>query len=195
MTASTSESALDNEDENTPTASPNQVHEVGTKGNSNNDAPTPSFVRPDVYHDISRQVLRRKLSGQRHCVVQKAIAPEYLDSLFPTLLELFHPQEVHYNGGIAGIAKWKISCYLEVMAGGVPTADPNERLLAIFKPLLDACNDLFRHWYRQQHSCNNNNNATRTTATTTNCRRLMTFITRYSPNPGEEALLKVRNKY
>lgn len=83
--------------------------------------------------------------------------------------------------------EWKISCYLEVMQGGIPCTNPNHELLKLFTPLLDACNDVFSHWYRQQHSCN------RPTAISLGgiqVQRLMTFVTRYTPNPGEEALLK-----
>ena len=157
--------------------------------------------RPTIYKEISRQVIRRKLARQRHCVVERAISPEYLDSLFPTLLQLFRPQIVRYNGGIAGIEKWKISCYLEVMPGGIPTTEPAVELLRVFAPLLDTCNDLFAYWYRQQHACNDKKNNCRSysiadaaikPSAQQSCRRLMTFITRYTPNPGEQALLKVR---
>jgi hypothetical protein len=87
------------------------------------------------------------------------------------------------------VKEWKISCYLEVMPGGIPCTNPNLYLLEVFRPLLNTCNDLFVHWYRQQHACNQVHNgiskSTNYTAT-----RLMTFVTRYTPNPGEEALLK-----
>lgn len=83
--------------------------------------------------------------------------------------------------------KWKISCYLEVMDGGVPCTEPNLALLDTFRPLLDTCNRLFVKWYRQQHACNRG-----APTKEIQVKRLMTFITRYTPNPGEEALLKVR---
>ena len=151
----------------------------------------PTFVRP-VRKEICQQVVRCKLSKRRHLVLKEAIDPVYLESLFPTLLELFDPQHVTYNGGIGNVSDWKISCYLEVMEGGVPTTEPNVALMDLFAPLLAACNDLFMYWYRQQHACNAkttrfgaiNKEAKR-------CRRLMTFITRYTPAPGEQALLKV----
>lgn len=141
--------------------------------------------REGLEKEIVRSVLRSKLAKRRHLVLSKAIDPNYLDSLFPKLLELFQPQTVHYNGGVAAIKEWKISCYLEVMDGGVPTTHPNIALLHLFSPLLETCNDLFSHWYRQQHACND------TTTTLSNVRRLMTFITRYTPAPDEQALLKV----
>jgi len=148
--------------------------------------------RPTLYQEISKQVLRHKLQKLRHLVIPQAISPDYLDQLFPTLLELFDPQPVIYNGGIAQIKKWKISCYLEVMEGGVPCTNPNLKLLQLFRPLLDTCNDLFLEWYRQQHACNDksNNHSNNNNTTHRSCRRLMTFITRYTPNPGEQALLK-----
>ena len=148
-----------------------------------NDA---SFVRPALQQDIVRQVVRQKLRKQRHLVLPKAIDASYLDTLFPKLLELFHPQTVYYNGGIAKVPEWKISCYLEVMEGGVPTTHPNLELQAHFEPLLEACNDIFLFWYRQQHACNKAN-----PKPVQGCHRLMTFVTRYTPNPGEQALLKV----
>lgn len=151
--------------------------------------PLPSFVRSTILPEINKQVIRRKLARQRHCVIEQGIHPTYLDELFPQLLQLFSPQTVHYNGGIAGVKDWKISCYLEVMPGGIPTAEPNVELFHLFHPLLNACNQLFRHWYRQQHACNNNNGDT---SNDWQCHRLMTFITRYTPAPGEQALLKVR---
>lgn len=146
----------------------------------------PSFVRSDVPKEINRQVLRRKLARQRHCIIEQAIDASYLDELFPVLRKLFHPQTVNYNGGIAGVKEWKISCYLEVMPGGVPTTEPNLELLQLFEPLLEACNTMFMHWYRQQHSCNDN-----TKKNAKSCKRLMTFVTRYTPKPDEQALLKV----
>jgi hypothetical protein len=152
------------------------------------DHDSSAFVRPAVYKEIIRQVIRRKLARQRHCVIEQAVSPDYLDSLFPKLLELFEPHSVDYNGGIAGIRHWKISCYLEVMPGGVPTTTPNLPLLQLFTPLLDSCNDMFRHWYRQQHACNKPNASK---PETIQCHRLMTFITRYTPQPGEQSLLKV----
>jgi len=145
------------------------------------------FVRAYVKEEISKLVLRKKLAKQRHLVLDRAIEPSYLDSLFPEMLKLFDPQTVTYNGGIANIREWKISCYLEVMEGGIPCTHPNVALLKLFRPLLNTCNDLFLHWYRQQHACNREN-----AKNVQGCRRLMTFITRYTPNPGEQALLKVR---
>jgi len=208
--------------------------------------------------EIGKRVVRQKLKKQRHLVVEGAFDSTYLDALFPRMLALFEPQPVRYNGGVANVPDWKISCYLEVMDGyvwytyynlmiavlwlalgccrgigsvsslggneclcssssahtisGVPTTNPNHGLLDLFRPLLDQCDDLFLYWYRQQHACNNATNSFWTkkrngvtnsisaTQPTTNppppssslsCRRLMTFITRYTPKPGEQALLKV----
>jgi hypothetical protein len=152
------------------------------------EASHPSFVREGLQKEIVRSVVRQKLRKQRHLVCEKAISAEYLDELFPRLLELFQPQTVIYNGGIAKVPKWKISCYLEVMEGGVPTTEPNTKLKDHFLPLLSACDDIFLYWYRQQHACNNKTPGQQPAQ---NCHRLMTFITRYTPNPGEEALLKV----
>lgn len=144
------------------------------------------FVRGNVKAEIGKQVLRCKLAKCRHLVVKEAFDPSYLDSIFPMLLKLFDPQHVTYNGGIANVKDWKISCYLEVMDGGIPTTNPNFELRDLFSPLMSACDDLFLYWYRQQHACNASNGTIATT-----CRRLMTFITRYTPAPGEQALLKV----
>jgi len=88
------------------------------------------------------------------------------------------------------------------MKGGIPCTNPNLKLLSICRPLLDTCDDLFQSWYTQQHACNGNRNrygrnningidgSTRSTGSTMRVDRLMTFITRYTPAPGEEALLK-----
>lgn len=75
------------------------------------------------------------------------------------------------------------------MQGGIPCTNPNLNLLNTFTPLLDTCNDLFVHWYRQQHSCNRPNMKSGG-AKDIEVKRLMTFVTRYTPNPGEQALLK-----
>lgn len=147
----------------------------------------PSFVRKELTKEIVRRVVRQKLRKQRHLVLEKAISADYLDQLFPKLLELFKPQTVIYNGGIAKVPEWKISCYLEVMDGGVPTTEPNIELRKLCLPLLDACDGIFLYWYRQQHACNRRNQKP-----VQGCHRLMTFVTRYTPNPGEQALLKVR---
>lgn len=53
-----------------------------------------TMVRSNVEKEIIKQVVRQKLSKLRHLVVKEAISPEYLDSLFPTLLKLFQPQTV-----------------------------------------------------------------------------------------------------
>ena len=53
-----------------------------------------NIVRPGVKEEIPRLVLRKKLSKLRHLVVKEAISSEYLDSLFPLLLDLFKPQTV-----------------------------------------------------------------------------------------------------
>ena len=154
---------------------------------------TSSFVRPGIKKEIAKQVLRQKLSKLRHLVLSEAISPAYLDSMFPDLLKLFDPQKVTYNGGIANIKEWKISCYLEVMDGGVPTANPNTDLLHLFTPLLDECNNLFLYWYRQKSACNISKLSSTAKKGNIKCSRLMTFITRYTPAPGEQALLKVRS--
>ena len=151
------------------------------------------IVRPGLRKEIAKQVLRKKLAKLRHLVLSEAISPAYLDSLFPDLLKYFDPQKVTYNGGIANIKEWKISCYLEVMEGGVPTANPNMELLNLFHPLLDECNNLFLYWYRQKSACNNSKLSS-PAKKEIKCSRLMTFITRYTPAPGEQALLKVRKE-
>jgi hypothetical protein len=159
------------------------------------------FVRSNIKKEICQQVIRQKLLKRRHLVISKLFDTKYLHTLFPTLLQHFCPQSVQYNGGIAQITTWKISCYLEVMADGIPTAQPNLVLCQHFLPILDMCNALFLFWYQQQHSCNyketstlpsNNTTKTKTATTTMRCRRLMTFITRYTAAPNEQALLKVR---
>jgi hypothetical protein len=145
------------------------------------------FVRPLVKKEISQLVIRSKLKKRRHLVLSKVIDDEYLQSLFPKLLQYFSPQPVQYNGGRANIQNWKISCYLEVMSHGIPTAEPNLLLLHHFTPLLHVCDSLFLFWYQQQHSC------PATLRDSMRCRRLMTFITRYTSAPNEQALLKVRS--
>jgi len=79
----------------------------------------------------------------RHLVVKGAIDPMYLDELFPIIKDNFSPQEVHYNGGVAKVKDWRISCYLEVMDGGVPCTNPNLDLLSVCTPLLESCDDMF----------------------------------------------------
>jgi hypothetical protein len=76
------------------------------------------------------------------------------------------------------------------MQGGIPCTNPNTALLNVFTPLLDTCNDLFVHWYRQQHACNRPSTNFSSSNKEIQVKRLMTFITRYTPNPGEQALLK-----
>lgn len=52
------------------------------------------IVRTGVQAEIAKQVVRKKLSKFRHAVVKEAVKKEYLDSLFPSLLEHFNPQTV-----------------------------------------------------------------------------------------------------
>lgn len=151
----------------------------------------------DVHRQIARGVVRAKLSKRRHLVLPRAVSPCYLDSLMPAIVgaggpPLFRPQNVTYNGGVANVRNWRISCYLEVMEGGVPCTDPSLELLSHCSDLLGTCDGLFSTWYRQQHACNDS-------STSMYCvdesgdpliSRLMTFITRYTPAPDECALLK-----
>lgn len=75
----------------------------------------------DIQKQITKGVVRAKLSKRRHLVIPAAISPAYLDTLMPEIVtNLFQPQTVKYNGGVANITNWKISCYLEVMDGGIP---------------------------------------------------------------------------
>ena len=142
---------------------------------------------------IAKSVIRAKLSKRRHLVLSRAISPEYLDSLMPNIVtSLFQPQTVTYNGGVANIKNWKISCYLEVMDGGIPCTNPNIPLRDHCSELLNACNELFAHWYRQQQGCNDPKTSRykRDENGNPNVSRIMTFITRYTPAPDENALLK-----
>jgi hypothetical protein len=169
---------------------PHTIHSMTTNSTTIISSPD------DVHKLITRGVLRAKLSKRRHLVIPRAISPDYLDYLMPPIVEsggLFEPQNVTYNGGVAHVKNWKISCYLEVMEGGIPCTNPCVRLRDHCWSLLECCNALFACWYKQQHACNES-------GTTSGYRtdengmpivsRLMTFITRYTPHPGENALLK-----
>ena len=147
----------------------------------------------EINSQIIKSVVRAKLSKRRHLVLTQAISPTYLDSLMPDIVtSLFQPQTVTYNGGIANIKTWKISCYLEVMDGGVPCCNPQTALRDHCSHLLDTCNDLFATWYRQQQGGNKFKTSRYKVDENGNpmVSRLMTFITRYTPAPEENALLK-----
>jgi len=152
-----------------------------------------------IKREIVRGVMRQKLNKMRHLVIKKAISTEFLDGIFPTIKKQFEPQVVSYSyttnknnnfnssnennnnkSSGAGGKEWKISCYLEVMEGGVPCTNPSLKLKNTCDELLESCNHLFEFWYKQQHP----------SVSLTRVERIMTFITRYTPNPGEEALLK-----
>mmetsp|Transcript_13569 Transcript_13569/g.27035 ORF Transcript_13569/g.27035 Transcript_13569/m.27035 type:complete len:284 (-) Transcript_13569:30-881(-) len=122
--------------------------------NNTNDGAeeAPEIYEASVVHkQITRGVLKSKFSARRHLVLPQAICPAYLKKIMPAIMENFAPQRVRYNGGIGAVPEWKISCYLEVMDGGIPTADPHTPLLTICAPLLGTVDDLFRHWYEQQN--------------------------------------------
>ena len=145
----------------------------------------------DIRKQIAKGVVRAKLSKRRHLVIPRAISPAYLDELMPAIVtDLFQPQTVTYNGGVANIKRWKISCYLEVMENGVPCTNPSIALRDHCLELLNTCNDLFAMWYKQQHACNGNNSYQSDENGHPKVSRLMTFITRYTPAPNENALLK-----
>ncbi|KAL3794647.1 hypothetical protein HJC23_010075 [Cyclotella cryptica] len=147
----------------------------------------------DVHSQIVKNVVRAKLAKRRHLVLTRAISPEYLDALMPPIVtSLFQPQVVTYNGGIANVKNWKISCYLEVMDGGVPCCNPHEAGRLHCLDLLNTCNDLFAIWYRQQQGGNKFKTSRYKADENGNpvVSRLMTFITRYTPAPDENALLK-----
>ena len=78
-----------------------------------------------IKKEISKNVVRHKLQKLRHLVLPGVISTKYLDNeIFHPMhqQQLFQPQTVTYNGGIANVKKWKISSYLEVMEGGVPVS-------------------------------------------------------------------------
>ena len=192
--ASTSSKTSESDDSCVPDVFPiNTSSSLSVIDDSGDDASKTSadmpIAREGVIKQIHKKVVRQKLNKLRHLVIEQGISPGYLDTLFPQMLPNYHPQHVKYNGGVANIKDWKISCYLEVMEGGVPCTNPNLALLELYRPLLDTCNELFLEWYRQQHACNNKFLAGKTITRT--CKRIMTFITRYTPAPGEQALLKV----
>jgi len=108
------------------------------------------LTSPTLTADITKGVIRKKLAKMRHLCVTNAVLPSYLDTLMPDILRLFRPQVVNYNGGVANIKEWKISCYLEVMDGGVPCTNPHLPLLDLCTPLLHACDAMFIDWYKQQ---------------------------------------------
>ncbi|GMH55047.1 hypothetical protein TrST_g9765 [Triparma strigata] len=144
--------------------------------------------KENLHEEITKGVLRKKLSKMRHLCVTQAIKPEYLDSIMPEIIRLFHPQQVQYNGGVANVKAWKISTYLEVMPGGVPCTNPCLPLLDLCVPLLDCVDAMFTHWYKQQHACNKPGQPKRTEPY--KVKRVMNFITRYTAHPKEQALLK-----
>ena len=75
----------------------------------------------EICKQITKGVVRAKLNKRRHLVIPRAISPTYLDHLMPSIVtDLFQPQTVVYNGGVANIKKWRISCYMEVMESGIP---------------------------------------------------------------------------
>ena len=195
-----------------------------------------AMAKDGIGREITRGVIRAKLAKTRHLVIREGIRPAYLDAIMPAVIDNFRPQTVTYNGGVAKIKEWKLSCYLEVMEGGVPCANPDLKMLDICLPLLEVCDDLFSSWYRQQHSCNdavqrkaskprggsggeeNIGNCDRMASVASSTagsksvtemnrcggeqkdqvrsgggikvKRLMTFITRYTAAPNENALLK-----
>ena len=90
-------------------------------GDTSSTCPTIISSPNDIQKQITKGVVRAKLSKRRHLVIPAAISPAYLDTLMPEIVtNLFQPQTVKYNGGVANITNWKISCYLEVMDGGIP---------------------------------------------------------------------------
>jgi hypothetical protein len=174
---------------------------TSAKSNDNNIGVVLSSTSDVVEKQITRGVIHAKLAKRRHLVLSRLISPDYLDELMPPIVSttggLFEPQVVNYNGGIGNVKEWKISCYLEVMEGGVPCTNPHLGLRNHCWELLETCNILFATWYRQQHTCNNNDNkksSTKQYKMDENglpiVSRLMTFITRYTPAPNENALLK-----
>ena len=160
-----------------------------------------SSTSDDVKKQITKGVIHAKLAKRRHLVLSRLISPTYLDELMKPIVSttggLFEPQVVNYNGGIGNVKEWKISCYLEVMEGGIPCTNPHSGLRNHCWELLETCNVLFASWYRQQHTCNNDDKKSSSTKQYKMdenglpiVSRLMTFITRYTPAPNENALLK-----
>ena len=78
------------------------------------------------------------------------------------------------------------------MEGGIPCTNPQSELKNHCGDLLQTCNTLFATWYKQQHACNDPNTSKYKVDAGGNpiVSRLMTFITRYTPAPDENALLK-----
>lgn len=78
------------------------------------------------------------------------------------------------------------------LSSTVPCCNPHEGLRRHCWELLETCNELFARWYRQQHACNDPITSSYKTDENHDpiVSRLMTFITRYTPAPDENALLK-----
>ena len=174
-------------------APPSVTIDKETESSSVKDGASAITSSNDIQKQITKGVVRAKLSKRRHLVIPQAISPTYLDTLMPSIVtDLFEPQTVTYNGGIANITNWKISCYLEVMNGGIPVTNPSIDLKNHCSDLLDTCNILFASWYKQQHACNDKSTSQYKMDENDNpiVSRLMTFITRYTPAPDENALLK-----
>ena len=105
------------------TSSTCQATITSVKDDTSSACQTPPIISSpnDIQKQITKGVVRAKLSKRRHLVLPAAISPTYLDTLMPEIVtNLFQPQTVKYNGGVANITNWKISCYLEVMDGGIP---------------------------------------------------------------------------
>jgi len=130
----------------------------------------------------------------RHSCIIKAVDPDFLNELFPKILNIFQPQIVKYSNTNPDISSkdgshgekidWKVSSYMEVdqttpgaMQRNV-TCDLN--LKSLMMPLLEQCNQLFSSWYEKLHGAGSIKNLV----------RLQSFVTRYRPFPNENALLR-----
>jgi hypothetical protein len=146
---------------------------------------------------------------KRHAVFPAAVPPELIQRCMEEFIPRFKPMKVAYSNTNAYIKEaardaaqleslaeateqlakgqqiaWLASSYMEVdesMGGAMQKeVQPDLELLATCQPIITACDDVFKAWYRSLHGPHS----------ITDFKRLQTFVTRYRPRMHEDGLLR-----
>ena len=123
-----------------------------------------------------------KANGKdRHTLVERAVRPDYLQTLFPDIKRTFKPQPIDYTQkvGYSRYRNWKISCYLRAWPQWTPRIAPHMPLVEVMDPVLDECVSQFKKWYNDLWGLRESEVII-----------MNSFVTRYRTEEGETQLKK-----
>jgi len=111
----------------------------------------------------------------KHAIFKNAVSPKYLRQIFPDMKRHWKPADLSYGK----YKRWNLSCYCEVWEGWTPKTPPHPPMAKTMEDTLSAAKEIFEKWYAER------NGLEKVDVITMN-----SFVTRYSPAPGQDELGK-----